>query len=49
MELEATTSVPVHDLRLVPADPRLVGEGAGASDEWSAARLYRSADFCFAV
>ncbi len=44
MELEATTKVPVESLRLDRGNPRLVGEGAGASDEWIIARLYRSAE-----
>ena len=44
MELERTTRVPVERLRLDRGNPRLVGEAAGASDEWIIARLYRSAE-----
>ncbi len=44
MELETTTKVPVERLRLDRGNPRLVGEGAAASDEWIVARLYRSAE-----
>ena len=39
-----TTTVPVERLRLDRRNPRLVGEGADASDEWIIARLYRSAE-----
>ncbi len=44
MELETITKVPVERLRLDRMNPRLVGEGAAASDEWIIARLYRSAE-----
>ena len=44
MELEAITKVPVERLRLDRMNPRLVGEGATASDEWIIAQLYRSAE-----
>ena len=44
MELETTTKVPVARLRLDRSNPRLVGEGAEASDEWIIAHLYRSAE-----
>ena len=44
MELETIRKVPVEELRLDRMNPRLVGEGATASDEWIIARLYRSAE-----
>ena len=44
MELETITKVPVERLRLDRLNPRLVGEGATASDEWIIARLYDSAE-----
>ena len=44
MKPETTTKVPVERLRLDRGNPRLVGEGADASDEWIIARLYRSAE-----
>ena len=44
MELETITRVPVEQLRLDQMNPRLVGEGKNASDEWIIARLYRSAE-----
>ena len=44
MELETITKVPVERLRLDRMNPRLVGEGATASDEWIIARLHRSAE-----
>ncbi len=44
MKLETTTKAPVEWLRLDRGNPRLVGEGADASDEWIIARLYRSAE-----
>ena len=44
MKPETTTKVPVKRLRLDRGNPRLVGEGADASDEWIIARLYRSAE-----
>ena len=44
MELETITKVPVDRLRLDRRNPRLVGEGATASDEWIIAQLYRSAE-----
>ena len=44
MDLETITKVSVERLRLDRMNPRLVGEGATASDEWIIARLYRSAE-----
>ena len=44
MELETITKVSVERLRLDRMNPRLVGEGATASDEWIIAQLYRSAE-----
>ena len=44
MQLETITKVPVERLRLDRMNPRLVGEGATAPDEWIIARLYRSAE-----
>ena len=44
MDLETITKVPVERLRLDRMNPRLVGEGATASDEWIIAQLYRSAE-----
>ena len=44
MDLETIEKVPVEQLRLDRMNPRLVGEGATASDEWIVARLYRSAE-----
>ena len=44
MQLETITKVRVERLRLDRMNPRLVGEGANASDEWIIARLYRSAE-----
>lgn len=44
MKLKTITKVPVEQLRLDRLNPRLVGEGATASDEWIIARLYRSAE-----
>ena len=44
MQFEATVKVPVARLRLDRSNPRLVGEGAEASDEWIIAHLYRSAE-----
>ena len=44
MDLETITKVAVERLRLDRMNPRLVGEGAAASDEWIIARLYRSAE-----
>lgn len=44
MELEKITKVPVGRLRLDRMNPRLIGEGAAASDEWIIARLHSSAE-----
>ncbi len=44
MELETITRVSVERLRLDRMNPRLVGEGENASDEWIIARLWRSAE-----
>ena len=44
MQLETITKVPVEQLRLDRMNPRLVGEGATASDEWIIAQLYRAAE-----
>ena len=44
MQLEIITKVPVEQLRLDRMNPRLVGEGATASDEWIIAQLYRAAE-----
>ena len=44
MRLETVTKVPVERLRLDQMNPRLVGEGATAPDEWIIAQLYRAAE-----
>ena len=44
MQLEATVKVPVPRLRLDRSNPRLVGEGAEASDEWIVAHLSAELD-----
>ena len=44
MKLGTITKVGVERLRLDRMNPRLVGEGATATDEWIIARLYRSAE-----
>lgn len=44
MELHVITKVSVARLRLDRGNPRLVGDGVSASDEWIIARLYRSAE-----
>ena len=42
--LNATTKVPVDELRLDRFNPRLLGQNADASDEFIIAQLYRSAE-----
>ena len=44
MQLDATTKVPVEQLRLDPGNPRLIGDGNDISDEAIIARLYRAAE-----
>ena len=42
--LNATTKVPVDQLRFDRFNPRLLGQVANASDEFIIAQLYRSAE-----
>lgn len=42
--LNATTKVPVDELRMDRLNPRLLGQNASASDEFIIAQLYRSAE-----
>ena len=42
--LNATTKVPVDELRMDRLNPRLLGENASASDEFIIAQLYRTAE-----
>ena len=43
-KLNSTTKVPVEALRFDRHNPRLIGQGADASDEFIIAQLYRSAE-----